>query len=56
MSIQRVAIIGAGHIGASIARAAALKLPDVRVTLYDALADVRARARFTQEGGCWTIR
>jgi cyclohexadieny/prephenate dehydrogenase len=45
VSIQRVALIGAGHIGASIARAAALKLPDVRVTLFDASPDVRERAQ-----------
>jgi len=45
VSITRVAIIGAGHIGASIARACALKLPDVRVALYDASEAVRARAR-----------
>jgi cyclohexadieny/prephenate dehydrogenase len=41
---KSIAIIGAGHIGASIARATALKLPDVQVSLYDASADVRERA------------
>ncbi len=45
MTISNVAIIGAGHIGASIAGAAKAKLPGVAVTLYDASDDVRARAR-----------
>ena len=45
MSIAKVAIIGAGHIGASITRAAAEKLPGVAVTLYDQSDAVRARAR-----------
>jgi cyclohexadieny/prephenate dehydrogenase len=43
--IASVAIIGAGHIGASITRAAAARMPEVRVTLYDAAPGVRARAR-----------
>jgi cyclohexadieny/prephenate dehydrogenase len=45
VTIESVAIIGAGHIGASIAGAAKAKLPGVSVTLYDASADVRARAK-----------
>ncbi len=43
--IRSVAIIGAGHIGASIARACALHRPSINVRLYDADAGVRARAR-----------
>ncbi len=42
---SRIAIIGAGHIGASITRATAEALPDVQVALYDQSPDVRARAK-----------
>ena len=43
--VQRVAIIGLGLIGSSIARAVAAYLPDVRVTGHDASAAVRDTAR-----------
>jgi cyclohexadieny/prephenate dehydrogenase len=45
VSIARIAIVGAGHIGASIARAAAARTPGVTVALYDAAPGVRTRAR-----------
>ncbi|MGE3303954.1 MAG: prephenate/arogenate dehydrogenase family protein [Hyphomonadaceae bacterium] len=41
---KRVAIIGAGHIGSSIARATQEYFPDAAVVLYDANDAVRARA------------
>lgn len=44
-SVERVAIIGLGLIGSSIARAVRARLPDVAVTGHDASADVRAEAR-----------
>ena len=40
----RVSIIGLGLIGSSVARAVKAQMPTVRVTGYDADADVRARA------------
>jgi cyclohexadieny/prephenate dehydrogenase len=40
----RVTIIGLGLIGSSVARAVKAQMPTVRVTGYDADADVRARA------------
>jgi cyclohexadieny/prephenate dehydrogenase len=40
----RVTIIGLGLIGSSVARAVKAQMPSVRVTGYDADADVRARA------------
>jgi cyclohexadieny/prephenate dehydrogenase len=40
----RAAILGVGLIGSSIARALAAKLPEIEVRLYDASAEVRARA------------
>ncbi len=40
---ERVAIIGLGLLGSSLARAIAAHLPDVVVSGYDADADVRAR-------------
>ena len=43
--IERLAIIGLGLIGSSIARAVKEKLPDVMVTGHDASADVRDVAR-----------
>jgi cyclohexadieny/prephenate dehydrogenase len=47
---SNIAIIGAGHIGSSIARAVAAKQPDVAITLYDASADIRARAEAAKLG------
>jgi cyclohexadieny/prephenate dehydrogenase len=44
MSFSRVAILGVGLIGSSIARAIADKLPHVAVALYDQDPRVRARA------------
>ncbi|MDG5488623.1 prephenate/arogenate dehydrogenase family protein [Sphingomonas sp. BGYR3] len=44
-AVRSVAIIGLGLIGASIARATAAMLPDVRVTGHDRDAGVRDRAR-----------
>jgi cyclohexadieny/prephenate dehydrogenase len=44
-SVERVAIIGLGLIGSSIARAVATRLPDVAVTGHDASAEVRDQAR-----------
>jgi cyclohexadieny/prephenate dehydrogenase len=43
--VERLAIIGLGLIGSSIARAVKDKLPDVMVTGHDASADVRDVAR-----------
>lgn len=43
--VERLAIIGLGLIGSSIARAAKERLPDVMVTGHDASADVRDIAR-----------
>lgn len=45
MAFDKVAIIGLGLIGSSIARAVNARLPDVTVTGHDANADVRAEAR-----------
>ncbi|HWA23652.1 MAG TPA: prephenate/arogenate dehydrogenase family protein, partial [Caulobacterales bacterium] len=42
--------IGAGHLGSSIARAVAAKQPDAAITLYDASADIRARAETAKLG------
>ena len=42
---QRIAIIGMGLIGSSIARAARLHLPDVRIVAHDASPAVRQRLR-----------
>lgn len=44
-AIGRVAIVGLGLIGSSVARAIKAKLPDVVVTGHDAEPDVRAEAR-----------
>ncbi len=40
----RISIIGLGLIGSSVARAVKAQMPTVRITGYDADADVRARA------------
>ncbi len=45
MRVERVAIIGLGLIGSSIARAVGERLPDVTVTGHDASATVREQAR-----------
>ena len=45
MSIERLAVVGLGLIGSSIARAVRAKLPGVAVTGYDADATVRKEAR-----------
>ena len=45
MGIERVAIIGLGLIGSSIARAIKERLPQVAVTGHDAKAEVRDIAR-----------
>lgn len=44
LAFQRLAIIGLGHIGSSIARAVRKHLPTVRLTGYDADPAVRERA------------
>lgn len=44
-SVERVAIIGLGLIGSSIARAVTARLPDTAVTGHDASAEVRDQAR-----------
>ena len=43
LPFERVAIIGMGLIGSSLARAVRALLPTVRLTVHDADADVRAR-------------
>ena len=43
--VERLAIIGLGLIGSSIARAVKDRLPDVMVTGHDANSDVRDIAR-----------
>ena len=53
MAIDRVAIVGLGLIGSSIARAIGERLPHVTVTGHDASADVRGVARSL--GLCDTI-
>lgn len=53
MAIQRVAIVGLGLIGSSIARAVGERLPHVAVTGHDASAEVRTLAR--ELGLCDTI-
>ena len=53
MALERVAIIGLGLIGSSIARAIRERLPQVAVTGHDASADVRRIAR--DLGLCDTI-
>lgn len=45
LPFARVAIIGLGLIGSSIARALRETMPDVTITGYDASPEVRARAR-----------
>ena len=45
MAIERVAIVGLGLIGSSIARAIKERLPQVAVTGHDASEDVRGVAR-----------
>jgi cyclohexadieny/prephenate dehydrogenase len=45
LPFSRITIIGLGLIGSSVARAVKDKMPDVRVTGYDADASVRQRAR-----------
>ena len=45
MAIERVAVVGLGLIGSSIARAVQARLPHVAVTGHDASADVREEAR-----------
>ncbi|MBC7768599.1 MAG: NAD(P)-binding domain-containing protein, partial [Phycisphaerales bacterium] len=47
---ERIAIIGAGLIGASIARAAKAEGAARAIALYDCSADVRARARALELG------
>jgi cyclohexadieny/prephenate dehydrogenase len=44
-SVERIAIIGLGLIGSSIARAVAARLPDTAVAGHDASAEVRDQAR-----------
>ena len=44
MMFERIAIIGLGLLGSSLARAIRRQLPDARLTGYDASADVRAKA------------
>ncbi len=53
MPVDRVAIMGLGLIGSSIARAIGERLPQVTVTGHDASADVRELAR--ELGLCDTI-
>ena len=53
MAIKRVAIVGLGLIGSSIARAVAKRLPEVAVTGHDASDEVREKAR--ELGLCDTI-
>ncbi len=53
MAIERVAVIGLGLIGSSIARAVKARLPHVAVTGHDASATVRGAAR--DLGLCDTI-
>lgn len=53
MSFSRITVVGLGLIGSSVARAVRARLPDVRVTGYDADAAVRATAR--EIGLCDTI-
>jgi cyclohexadieny/prephenate dehydrogenase len=45
LPFSRITIIGLGLIGSSVARAVKAKMPDVRVTGYDADPQVRERAR-----------
>jgi cyclohexadieny/prephenate dehydrogenase len=45
LPFSRITIIGLGLIGSSVARAVKAKMPDVRVTGYDAEPHVRERAR-----------
>ena len=45
LPFARISIIGLGLIGSSVARAVKVAMPDVRVTGFDADADVRERAR-----------
>ncbi len=45
MAIEKVAIVGLGLIGSSLARAIAERMPFVTVTGHDASADVREEAR-----------
>src|SRR3546814_14758901 len=45
MAIERLAVVGLGLIGSSIARAAKAKLPRLAVTGHDASAAVRDEAR-----------
>lgn len=45
MAIRKVAIVGLGLIGSSLARAIAERMPDVTVAGHDASADVRGEAR-----------
>src|SRR3546814_3183298 len=45
MAIERLAVVGLGLIGSSIARAAKAKLPHLAVTGHDASAAVRDEAR-----------
>ncbi len=47
---RRLAIVGLGLIGSSLARAAAARLPDLVVTAFDADAGVRAAARALDVG------
>jgi cyclohexadieny/prephenate dehydrogenase len=53
MAIRKVAVIGLGLIGSSIARAVVERLPEVTVTGHDASDDVRGVAR--ELGLCDTI-
>jgi cyclohexadieny/prephenate dehydrogenase len=45
LPFPRVSILGLGLIGSSVARAIKAAMPDVRITGFDADADVRERAR-----------
>jgi cyclohexadieny/prephenate dehydrogenase len=45
LPFSRITIIGLGLIGSSVSRAVKAKMPDVRVTGYDAEPQVRERAR-----------
>jgi cyclohexadieny/prephenate dehydrogenase len=45
LPFARVAIIGLGLIGSSVARAVKATMPDVRITGFDVAPDVRERAR-----------
>jgi cyclohexadieny/prephenate dehydrogenase len=54
MSIQRIALIGLGLIGSSIARAVRIKLPETEVIGFAASAGTRQRAR--ELGFCHAVK